>query len=328
MTGTGPATPAGFRCSTASRALTEPQAGTASTVRAFLLLEEPGPWGVDAVRDSRLPAVVKQRLTELAARHRVRPLLIRRPGGGAVRSRTVFAAHVHSDRPWVETCVLDDVHDLLDLDVSGLADGWSPGLTPHRDPVFCVCTHGRHDACCAERGRPLAAAIRAAAPEQSWEVSHIGGDRFAANLLVLPDGLYYGQLEPEDAAGLVAGHLAGRLDLPHLRGRSAYPFSVQAAEIYLRRHLGVDALAPLPLLEHTRRGTETRAVLSCLGGRWEVRVHTELGDPRQLTCRAADPTVGFHHRLMSIEAVEQGAGGHTGQDREPRGAAGPPSLDP
>src|SRR4029453_5830608 len=58
---------------------------------------------------------------------------------------------------------------------------------------------GRHGACCAERGRPVAAALAQAHPEETWEVSHIGGDRFAGNLLVLPNGLYYGRLDPGPA---------------------------------------------------------------------------------------------------------------------------------
>jgi hypothetical protein len=36
-----------FRCSGASVLRDEPLAGTASTVRAFLLIENTGPWGVD-----------------------------------------------------------------------------------------------------------------------------------------------------------------------------------------------------------------------------------------------------------------------------------------
>jgi hypothetical protein len=43
------------RCSQASEARDEPMAGTASTVRSWLLLEDPGPWGRDALRDARLP---------------------------------------------------------------------------------------------------------------------------------------------------------------------------------------------------------------------------------------------------------------------------------
>lgn len=298
-------TPAAFRCSVASQEVTEPLAGTASTVRAFLLVEVPGPWGIDAVRDSRLPAVVKKWLAGLEPAHRVRPLLVRRHGrhegrGGGGRAR-VFAVSVHTARPWVETTTLDDARDLLDLDPTGLARGRSPGLTPHEEPLFLVCTHGRHDTCCAERGRPLCAALHAAAPEHTWEVSHIGGDRFAGNVLALPYGLYYGRLRPEDAAGFAATHLAGRLDLEHLRGRSAYPFSVQAAEIFVRRHTGTDTLAPLELLEHTRHGTETRAVFEAGGRTWQVRVHTELQPRRQLTCRVTGGGVGQTHTLVAVE---------------------------
>jgi hypothetical protein len=276
-------------------------AGTASTVRAFLLVETAGPWGVDAVRDSRLPAEVKERLGALEREHRVRPLLVRRHGrtakAGGVR---VFAAATRDVHPWVETAQLGDVRELLDLDLSALGHGGRPGLDPHEGPLFLVCTHGRHDACCAERGRPLCAAMSEHAPEHTWEVSHIGGDRFAANLLVLPHGLYYGRLEPGDAAEFTRAHLEGELDLAHLRGRSAFPFSVQAAEIYLRRHTGELAVEPLPLLDHTKHGAETRTVFRVGEKDWEVRVHTDFGPPRQLTCRAPRESPGLVHTLVDI----------------------------
>lgn len=294
------AVPAPFRCSTASQDLAEPLEGSASTVRAFLLLEAPGPWGVKAVRDSRLPEEVKQRMSDLESRHRIRPLLIRRHGRGVSGKSRVFAAYVHSEKPWAETVTLSDVRGLLDLDLAGLGAGESPGLTAHDEPLFLVCTHGKHDACCAERGRPLADAMAHQAPEYTWEVSHIGGDRFAANVLVLPHGVYYGRLTPSDAPRFVASHLAGELDVEHLRGRSAYPFSVQAAEVYLRRKLGVLRLDAVTLAEHSRHGTETRAVFAVGGRRWQVDVHTEVGEQRQLTCRAVSPSTGLRHRLVDV----------------------------
>ena len=293
-------TPA-FRCSAASAELSEPLAGTASTVRAFLLVETAGPWGVDAVRDSRLPEDVKQRLGELERDHGVRPLLIRRHGrtraGGGVR---IFAGAVRDAHPWLETTELEDVRELLDLDLATVGSGRRPGLTTYEGPLFLVCSHGRHDACCAERGRPLCAALARSAPEHAWEVSHIGGDRFAANLLVLPHGLYYGRLEPEEADEFARAHLDGELDLTHLRGRSAFPFSVQAAEIYLRRHTGELAVEPLPLVEHTKHGAETRAVFRVGEKDWEVRVHTEFGPPRRLTCRAPRESPPLVHTLVDI----------------------------
>ena len=63
-----------FRCAAASRARGDELAGTASTVRSFLLVEHPGPWGVDALRDARLPEGLGAHLREESARHRVRVL--------------------------------------------------------------------------------------------------------------------------------------------------------------------------------------------------------------------------------------------------------------
>jgi hypothetical protein len=312
MTAPGPA----FRCSAASLDLGEPLEGTASTVRAFLVVECPGPWGVEAVRDSRLPEPVKTLLGGLEEHNRVRPLLSRRPGRQAEGPVSVFAAYVHTERPWLESVELDTVEELLDHDLSALGNGRSLGWRRRTEPLFLACTHGRHDACCAERGRPVCAALALAAPQETWEVSHIGGDRFSANVLVLPHGLYYGRVQPEDASRFAALHHEGRLDLDHLRGRSSYPFSVQAAEVHLRRRLGVDGVAPLPLLDHERRGTETTAVFDVDGESWEVRVHTELGAVRQLTCRAAALSVGPAHELVGI--TSRGAQGR------PTPAAGPP----
>jgi hypothetical protein len=297
--GPTPATAAAFRCSTASRELSEPLAGSASTVRAFLLLEVPGPWGLDAVRDCRLDEDVRHRLLHLERAHALRPLLIRRRDR-ATGPRRMFAAHVDRTRPWLETAVLEHVRELLDLDLTGLARGRSPGLTRHADPLFLICTHGRHDACCAERGRPLSAALSAVAPDHTWEVSHIGGDRFAGNVLLLPHGLYYGRLTAADAAGFVETHRSGALDLEHLRGRSSYPFPVQAGEVFLRRHLQDHRLEPFPLEEHSRDGEETCAVFAVDGARWEARVHSSRGVPRQLTCRAGAASPALSHRLLGL----------------------------
>lgn len=298
MTASGP----DFRCARESVLRDEPVAGTASTVRAFLLLEHAGPWGVDALRDARLPDGLGPRLAARAAEARVRVLLVRRPGRRPARGHsTVFAAFAHPDRPWLERGDLADPSDVLDLDLGALRDGRSPGLTRTDDPAYCVCTHGRHDACCAERGRPVAAALALAHPEATWEVSHIGGDRFAGNLLVLPDGLYYGRLDPVTALSVVGHHRAGHLDLDHLRGRSGLPMPVQAAEVALRRELGETRTDALRLVGRSVAGPDTEAVFAVGGAAYAVTVRTSPGDePVQLTCRAAREQPAPQHELVSV----------------------------
>jgi (2Fe-2S) ferredoxin len=266
-------------------------------------VEEPGPWGVDALTDCRL--TVGTALRDAARAARVRPLLVRREGRSSVTSgRRVFAAYADPVRPWLQATVVDRDEDLLALDLAALGRGESPGLTPADGPVLAVCTHGRHDTCCAERGRPVSAALAAAHPEQTWQVSHIGGDRFAGNLVVLPHGLYYGRVDPATAIAVAGAHLSGHLDLDHLRGRSGWAMPVQAAEIALRRQLGETALDAVRLVDRRVDGADTRVVLEVAGRRWSVEVHTVTGpDSARLTCRAQRDNALPSHAVRSIEAL-------------------------
>ncbi|KRF11361.1 hypothetical protein ASG90_16525 [Nocardioides sp. Soil797] len=291
-----------FRCSTASRLRDEPVAGTASTVKAFLLIEHSGPWGDNALRDARLPDGLGDIVARRAAAAKVRPLLVRRPVRSA-RSEgiRVFAAFTDPSRPWIETTILDDPHQLLEIDLPALGAGRSPGLTTYDQTLVCVCTHGRHDACCAERGRPLAAALAAAHPETTWEISHMGGDRFAGNLIVLPQGLYYGRVEPVSALAIADGHATGQLDLDHLRGRSSYAMAVQFAEIALRQQLGETRDDAVRLRSRRVQDDVTDAVFTVGDAPWTVRVRTSPGaDPLQLTCRATRDSPAPRHDLLSI----------------------------
>ena len=275
-----------FRCAAASLDRQEPLVGTASTVRAFLLVENAGPWGTDALSHVRLPDEVKTALRERSRAASVRTLLVRRHRGGSP-GLTVFAAWADPVAPWLETARLRTPEDLLDLDIEALGRGRSPGLTPTDEPVFGVCTHGRHDACCAELGRPVVAALAAAHPDHTWEISHIGGDRFAANVLVLPDGLYYGRVGPGDAAALGTRHRASHLDLALLRGRSGFPFAVQVAEVAVRRETGETRTSAVRLVSVVRDRDDSTVRLDVAGTAYDVWVRRTAGESTQLlTCRA------------------------------------------
>jgi len=198
----------------------------------------------------------------------------------------VFAAHADPARPRLEHATVADLREVLDLDLERFGAGDSSGLQPYHGSLLCVCTNGRHDACCAEFGRPVAMALDDAYPEETWEVSHIGGDRFAGNMVVLPHGLYYGRLDPEAGVKIAGAHLQGRLDLDHLRGRSSYPMPVQAAEIQLRRELGLTGLDEVMVVAVRRDGDVTECTLAAGGVRRVARVRTTPGPMSRLTCKA------------------------------------------
>ena len=277
-----------FRCASASRARSDELAGTASTVRSYLLLEHPGPWGVEALRDARLPDGLGAHLQEQSRRHRVRVLLVRRPGTRAAGAATrVLAARAAGDASWAESAVLDRIDDVRDLDLAALGSGGSMGLDPAPDPVLAVCTHGRHDACCAELGRPVALEL-ATGPHADavWETSHVGGDRFAGNLVVLPRGLYYGGLDPRSAIAVADATGRGEVLLEHFRGRSDLSMPAQAADIDVRRRLGLTGLDDVRPISARAAGDDTVVVLEAQGSTVEVRVRRVLGSEDRLTCRA------------------------------------------
>jgi hypothetical protein len=292
-----------FRCAAASLLRDEPVAGTATHVRTWLLLEHTGPWGNDALLDARLPDGLGTELKKQARTHRAKVLLVRRfsskPDGDGVR---VFAAYADPVRPRVESGTLADPREALDVDLGALRDGGSSGLAPYDGSLFCVCTNGRHDVCCAEKGRPVAKALDRAHPEETWEVSHIGGDRFAANMVVLPHGLYYGRLDPVSAISVAGSHLAGELDLDHLRGRSSQPMAVQAAEVFLRRDLSVTREDAVFLNERSSNDGVTSATFTVAGGTYVVAVRstTDPATTTQLTCKALRPNPVPAHQLVSV----------------------------
>ncbi len=179
--------------------------GTASTIDRWLLIEHDGPWGADALRDARLPGGLRAFLRRAERELGIRVLLIRRHRRSNERGTTTVAAvSTGSADPWIERAELPDPSALSELDLGPLATGVGVGWDRSDRPAFVVCTQGRRDPCCAERGRPLAAALARRHPDETWESTHVGGDRFAGNLVIFPEGLYFGRVEPDDADRVIA----------------------------------------------------------------------------------------------------------------------------
>ncbi|MGY1836058.1 sucrase ferredoxin [Blastococcus sp. SYSU DS0510] len=168
----------------------------------------------------------------------LRPLLIRRPGRAGRRPATapqLLIGAAGAGQPWLERL---PASALPDLDLESLADGRPGHGEPMTGPLFLACTNGSVDRCCAVRGRPLVDALATAHPGRTWEVSHIGGCRYGANLLVLPVAAAHGATSPDDGLRIAAAALDGRLDTANLCGLCPLGRFAGLADVTLRRHLG------------------------------------------------------------------------------------------
>jgi hypothetical protein len=211
---------------------TEPAIASAPEAsRAWLLIEHPGPWpheAADAAQPAPLGALVSS-----AAELGIRVQMIRTPGRRRVGdARTVMAGWVAGPEPFLRRGSLSaSAPDLTERDLKELAAGLPPSFgAPAGEPAFLVCTHAKRSACCARFGAPLAQALAVRHPGQVWESTHVGGHRFAANLVILPHGLYYGPVGIEAATAAISAYQRGAVAPGGFRGRAGQPRTVQEAE--------------------------------------------------------------------------------------------------
>lgn len=311
-------------CSDRSAERADPLAGTAGFGERWLLVEIDGSWGRHAFLESRLDPAIGRALVRRAEATGVRPVAIRRPGRRADERRATtgwrwaiadvrpgresvrwgFAAHPEE----LLAVPLDDAEAAgthaagSDADVAGSSEASA-------DPVFLVCAHARHDQCCAVKGRPVVTALAAAHPAETWECSHLGGDRFAATMLLLPHGLSYGRVLPDEVVAIVEAASQGRVVPERYRGRTAFSMPVQAAQAVARAEFGDDRIAAwAPRGEE--RDVEDRHLIRVrlagdAGAAGEVTIvlRETLSSPLLSTCTA---TIAAPVREFALERLERG----------------------
>ncbi|MBV8515902.1 MAG: hypothetical protein JO197_00740 [Acidobacteria bacterium] len=223
-------------CSDAARLRGDDNIASAARVDLWILVELPITWGREPMSDAAMPPAARTALLRATrAIQRSRVVFIRRRNEclGPIR---VYVAR-STPHPGVAMRDLDSIDELATFSFEALRDE----IAPVAKPLVLVCTHGQHDSCCGRRGYPLYDALRHYDGIDVWQCSHIGGDRFAANALVLPWGLYYGPVEPSQANELVASIARDEILLPSYRGRSSVSRPVQAAETFVRRATSLHA---------------------------------------------------------------------------------------
>ncbi|MAY80146.1 MAG: hypothetical protein CL930_05090 [Deltaproteobacteria bacterium] len=262
-------------CCEVSKALGEPVAGTAivNTFR-WLLVELPGAWAPKVMDSPALQGPVREHLDRaLQGLPGSRLQLIRRPSStGKV---TVMAATSSSDNQTVYRLKLKSIEQLVDIDIAALFAG-GEGSESLQESIYLVCSHGIRDQCCAREGLPVFNALHHQRPGLVWQTTHLGGHRFAATLVVLPMGLQFGRVSPDDAVDLTSSIDVRRIyRLDRYRGTTSCSRMMQVAEAHLRsegQNLGIDSVRHLS-------STDTAEIFDVHGKSVRVAVRTK-SDPR------------------------------------------------
>jgi hypothetical protein len=285
-------------CSDAARLRGDDNTATTARTDVWFVVEFPGTWGRSPLVDAAIGPAAREALQRaLAAVPRSRVLFIRRRLEPVSANCRVYIA---SSAPTASLAMFD-LPSIDDLPTLPLVEAALHPSSFSFQPLILVCTHGQRDSCCGRRGYPLYDALCKQQGLDVWQCSHVGGDRFAANAVVLPWGLYYGPVEPREAEALAEAVLGDELFLPAYRGRSSLPRVGQAAETFVRRETGIKARDALRMLSREALDEQrTRVVLREEDGtRHEVTLEQYVAAERVfLTCTATNPDAIPQFRLV------------------------------
>ncbi|MBS2540109.1 hypothetical protein KGQ20_45955, partial [Catenulispora sp. NF23] len=289
--------------------------------------------GRAAVTESRLDPGLGAELEGRTAGTGIRLALIRRVEDHHEHEpahRRWYAASTHPKRTWLATGVVAYPTDLLKIDFAALDAGDRRAVKALEHsfldaPLLGVCTNGKRDACCATVGRRVAVEVEAleaaasatpatsavsaapaapassgpdtdATPPSIWEITHLGGHRFAPTAVVLPSGYSYGRLDPASASRVLASARQGRMVVDGCRGRSTWSRPGQVAELAVRDVLGESADGVLAVASVTATAGDPEpawtAVVEHEDGRaYQVSVRGSYAPvPRPESCGKADGT--------------------------------------
>ena len=239
-------------CSDLCLASGEPMLGTATQVEVWLLLEYKLAWKPKAVQDNDLAAATQAWIEATIAAieatgRKARPQFIRRPEIDSAEINLFVAKDGRLLR-----------HRSHGYDaIAGLDVGAAEfeRFEQVEEPQYFVCTNGQRDLCCARYGLPTYARLREVVGERAWQTTHLGGHRFAPNVLALPQGALYGRVFPDAVGDFVDTVENGALSVQHLRGRSAYPAVAQVAETRIHGERALKAVNGEQAVFETAAGT-------------------------------------------------------------------------
>ncbi|MBO9618976.1 MAG: sucrase ferredoxin [Niabella sp.] len=289
-----------FFCSAASRYFKESIHGTAANYNGFILLEhfDPFPEKINAAHFD--PQFISG-LQDLAKRKKAKLLLIRNRKSNTRSCNLLYVDCVQQRYLRLNASRADVAAIRLEYYMA------HPGTIWEIDPFFVVCTNGKKDKCCAKFGFPVFKFIEnhdAAVPV--FESTHVGGDRFAANVVCMPTGIYYGRVMVEDVDPILEAMGRKEVYYPNYRGSCTRSFFHQSIECLLREELNDFSLGFTMEIESATEeaANRFRVVAATATTRFQLVIRKEtIPYPYLLTCKASKAGAITKYLAEAIEAI-------------------------
>ena len=261
-------------CAEISQSLNEPMIGTASQVDLWVFLEVREPWEARNLESNSLPEIASTWIRDTTSAAMERNL----------RPRTMFIKHRRRPTDPLQLFLLrDGVTRHVSLgtyDELGDVDAFDESLPTFEQSLYMVCTHGKRDLCCSRLGLQTWRKLDELSGGRAWQTTHLGGHRYAPNVVTLPSGRSYGRVRHDVVESFFQAIENDDIAEPFLRGNSSLPPDAQVHEAEMIRRGGIyvdttedqvrfrtDAgLASLPIPEKTTM----KVLASCKDSEWKT----------------------------------------------------------
>ena len=290
-----------FFCSAASRYFKEQLEGTAANSNVFILIEHSNPFPEKLI-EAHFDKEWLKRTQRLAKSLKGKVLLTRNKKTNFKDCRISFV-DCHTCQYFTIQTTIDQVASIrLEEHISSPETKWQT------DPFFVICTNGKKDKCCAKFGFPVFKFFESFnADVNVWECTHVGGDRFAANVVAMPFGIYYGHVAVEDVGHIMVRTLLRKIYKNRFRGLSRRSFYEQAIECHLREYLqnyDIDFEIHTRLLLHEGDHYSVDVTTSNNGHYVMALERVKIEYPHYLTCKSDKHENLAKFKLAKIEKID------------------------
>ena len=213
----------------------------------------------------------------------------------------VYAVNNQQEFPFINHLKIHNYLELLELDYQNFFGEMKIGVK--QEALYLVCTNGKKDKCCSKFGLPIFNTL-SFLNQNVWQCTHVGGDRFAPNILHLPYSHLYGHLNLNELDEFYATTSTNNIFISKYRGISCYNKSEQAAEFFLRNELKDFSFQGFKLMNHNEEvENRTLARFYCRSNDtyYDVMIKSKKSETTYfLTCKSTKEVPITIFELLSI----------------------------